>query len=142
MEHTLRYQNQTDMKTWNLFFIFLIGLSSCIVEVELDAPYVEVGNIDEYETKEVIHERWSNGVLVYEEAIYHTWLEIDFRNTGGVKAYHVQAEIVFFNGNREIQSININLPDIRSGNTYVYTLETGFNSIYDYSDYDVHVYWE
>jgi hypothetical protein len=130
------------MKTWNLIFLLLIGLSSCIVEVDLNPPFIEVGNIDEYETKEVIHETWVNGVLVYEEAIYHTWLEIDFRNTGGVKAYNVQAEIAFFNGNREIQTININLPDIRSGNTYVYTLETGFNSIYDYSDYDVHVYWE
>ncbi len=130
------------MKGYTIILALLIPLSGCIVEVDMNPSYVEIGNIDEYETKEIVHETWINGVLVYEEAIYHTWLEMDFQNTGGIKAYNVQAEIIFFKGNREIQTININLPDIRSGNTYVYTLETGFNSIYDYSDYSVHVFWE
>ncbi|MCK5468862.1 MAG: hypothetical protein KAI99_10135 [Cyclobacteriaceae bacterium] len=130
------------MKTLIIFIATLIGISSCIVEVELDPPYIDVRNIDEYETKEIIHEVWSGGVLIYEEVEYHTWLEIEFHNTGGIRAYNVWAEIIFYNGHREIQTTTIYLPDIRSGNSYKYAMDTGFESIYDYTDYDVNVYWE
>lgn len=130
------------MKTLIILLTTLIAVSSCIVEVELNPPYIDVGNIDEYETKEVIHEVWSDGVLIYEEAIFHSMLEIDFQNTGGVRADNVWAEVIFYNGHREIQTTTIYLPDIRSGNSHTYTLDTGFESIYDYTNYDVNVYWE
>lgn len=130
------------MKSSVILFSFLIGLSSCIVEIELDPPYIEVENLHEYETKEVIHEVWSGGVLIYEEAIYYAWLEIDFQNRGGLKAENISAEVIFYNGKREIQTTTIYLPDIRSGHSYTYTLDTGFESMYDYSDYEVKVYWE
>ena len=130
------------MKTLFIFIATLIGISSCIVELELDPPFIDVRNIDEYETCEVIHEVWSDGVLIYEEVLFHSWLEIEFQNTGGVRADEVWAEVVFYNGSHEIQTNNIYLPNIRSGNTYTYTLDTGFDSIYDYTSYDVNVYWE
>lgn len=130
------------MKSIILFLSILIGISSCIVEVDLNPPHIVVGNLNEYETKEVIHEIWSGGVLIYEEAIYYTWLEIEFQNYGGLKADNIWAEVIFYDGNREIQTITIYIPDIRSGHSYTYTLDTGFESMYDYSDYEVNVYWE
>lgn len=130
------------MKSTVLFLSILIGISSCIVEVDLNPPYIEVGNLNEYETKEVTHEIWSGGVLIYEEAIYYTWLEIEFQNKGGLRAENVWAEVTFYDGNREIKTTNIYLPDIRAGHSYNYTLDTGFDSIYDYTDYEVNVIWE
>ena len=130
------------MKSFAIIFSLAVGLSSCIVEVDLAPPYLEIGNIDEYETKEVFHEIWSDGVLVYEEADYHVWLEIEFQNTGGIRAENVSAEVIFYNGQREIQSTTIYLPNIHAGNAYNYSMDTGFESIYDYTDYDVFVYWE
>lgn len=52
------------------------------------------------------------------------------------------AEIGFYNGRHQIQTITIYLPSIHSGNFYKYSLDTGFKSIYDYTDYEVYVYWE
>jgi hypothetical protein len=130
------------MKKIILYTLFLITFTSCIVEIELDPPYVNSGHIEEYETKEVINQVWSGGILVYEEAIYHAWMEIEFENLGGVRASNVWAEIIFYDGIYEIQTISIFLPDIRPGNTYRYTLNTGFKSIFDYSDYKINVYWE
>ena len=130
------------MKSLVIISSLLIGLSSCIIEVELEPPYLEIGNIKEYETKEVLHESWSDGVLIYEDADYHAWLEIEFHNTGGVRAKNVSAEVIFYNGHREIQTTTVFLPNIHSGNSYTYSLDTGFESIYDYSDYEVHVFWE
>ena len=132
----------TEMKTLIIFFFALISFSSCIIEVELEEPYVRVGNIEEYETKEIIQEIWSNGSLIYEEANYTVWLEIEFHNNGGLRADDVWAEVIFYNNHREVQAVTIYLPSIRSGNSFVYTLDTGFESIYDYNDYEVSVYWE
>ena len=130
------------MKTLTIFFFALITFSSCIIEVELEEPYVSVGNIEEYKTKEIIQEVWSNGVLIYEEAKHTVWLEIEFQNNGGLRADDVWAEVIFYNNHREVQAVTIYLPSIRSGNSFVYTLDTGFESIYDYNDYEVSVYWE
>lgn len=130
------------MKPYLIFALMLISFSSCIVEMDLNPPYVNVGDIDEYETKEVIQEIWSDGVLVFEESVYHAWLDIEFYNTGGFRAENVWAEVVFYDGYREIRTITIDLPNLRSGNTYTYTIDSGFESIYDYSDFDVNVYWD
>ena len=130
------------MKPYIIFAFILISFSSCLVEVDLNPPYVQVGTIDEYETKEVIEEIWSNGVLIYEESIHHAWLDIEFYNTGGIRAEDVWAEVIFYSGHRESRTITIDLPNLRAGNIYTYTLDTGFESIYDYSDVDVHVYWD
>lgn len=130
------------MKTIILYLSILIGISSCIVEVDLNPPHIDIGTLNEFETKEVIHEIWSGGVLIYEEAIYYAWLEIEFQNNGGLKAENIWAEVIFYDGNREIQTITIYIPDIRSGHSYTYTLDTGFETMYDYSDYEVNVYWE
>lgn len=125
-----------------LFIALLIGISSCIVELELDPPFIDIGNINEYETREVIHEVWSDGVLIYEEVLFHSWLEIEFQNIGGARADDVWAEVIFYNGGHEIQTNTIYLPNIRPRNSYIYTLNTGFESFYDYTSYDVNVYWE
>jgi hypothetical protein len=77
-----------------------------------------------------------------EEYIYHTFLEIEFLNTGGFTARNIWAEVSFYDGGRFIKTININLPKIYAGETYIYELNTGFNSIYDYTDYEVSVYWD
>ncbi len=130
------------MKTPIIFFLALFSLSSCILEIEMDPPYVSVGNIDEYETKEVIHEVWLGGVLIHEEVVYTAWLDMDFFNRGGIRAEDVWAEITFYDGHRDIKTISIDLPNLRAGSTYSFTLDTGFNSMYDYTDYDVNVYWE
>ena len=130
------------MKSFIIFAFLLISFSSCLVEVDLNPPHVNVGSIDEYETKEVIREVWSNGVLIYEEVIYHAWLDIEFYNSGGIRAENVWAEVVFYDGHREIQTISIDLPNLRSGNMYNYTLDTGFESMYDYTDFNINVYWD
>ena len=130
------------MKTPIIFFLILLSLSSCIVEIEMDPPYVSVDHIDEYETKEVIHEVWSRGILIHEEMIYKAWLDMDFSNSGGVRAEDVWAEILFYDGQRIIKTISIDLPDLRAGNTHHYSLDTGFDSIYDYTDYEINVFWE
>lgn len=135
-------QNLTKMKHYLIFVLLLVSFSSCIVEMDLNPPHVNVGDIDEYETKEVIHEVWSNGVLIYEESIYHAWLDIEFYNSGGIRAENVWAEVVFYNGHHTVQTISIDLPNLRSGHTFTYTIDTGFESMYDYSDYDINVYWD
>ena len=130
------------MKAFTILIITAISFSSCIVEMELDPPYVNVGQINEYETKEIIKEVWSGGVLIYEESIYHAWLDVEFYNSGGLTADNVWAEIQFFKNSREIHTISVHLPNIRSGHKLTYNLDTGFESIYDYSDFEVNVYWE
>ena len=135
-------QNLSKMKTLIIFFAFSMAFSSCIVELEMDPPYIEIGTIDEYETKEVIRETWSGGILIYEEVQFHSWLDIEFQNVGGLRADNVWAEVIFYNRQHEIQTISIHLPDIHSGYTYTYSLDTGFESMYDYTDYAVDVYWE
>lgn len=130
------------MKSTLISLAFLGIFSSCIVEVDLNPPYVNIENIDEYETRDIINEVWSNGVLVFEEVRLDTWLEIEFRNRGGLSAENVWAEVIFYDGNYEIHATTIYLPDLRAGNSYVYNLQTGFESLYDYTDYNVSVYWE
>jgi len=130
------------MKTPIIPFLFLISLSSCFVEIEMDPPYVDVGHIDEYETQEVVHEVWSRGVLIHEEIKYTAWLDMEFTNNGGLRAKDVWVEILFYDGYRTIKTMSIDLPDLRAGSTHQYTLNTGFNSIYDYTDYEINVYWE
>lgn len=130
-----------------LFFILVAAsvlnpLNGCMVELEIDPPYVQLYGTDEYETREVIKEVWSGDVLLYEEVQYHAWLELEFRNTGGLKAYNVQAEVIFYNGPYELSSVIIPLPDLRSDRNYVCTLDTGFESSYDYSDFEVNIYWD
>lgn len=130
------------MRTYAILLITATVFTSCIIELELDPPYINVGQIDEYETREIIDEVWSGGILVYEKSINHAWLDIEFYNSGGLTAEFVWAEVQFYNNNRLIQTIALDLPNIRSGNKYIYTLDTGFKSIYDYSDFEVKVYWE
>jgi hypothetical protein len=116
------------MKKIVIPLIAIISMSSCIVEVDMTPANVVVGEINEYETKEVIREVWSGNNLVYEEYIYHTFLEIEFLNTGGFTARNIWAEVSFYDGGRFIKTININLPKIYAGETYIYELNTGFNS--------------
>jgi hypothetical protein len=117
-------------------------MSSCIVEVDMTPPHIVVGNIDEYESKEVINEIWSGNVLVYEEFVYRTYLEIEFINTGGHTARNVWAEVDFYDGGYHIKTTSIRLPKIYAGDRYIYEFDSGFESIYDYTDYEVSVYWD
>lgn len=124
------------------FSVLTLLFSSCIVEIEFDPPNVTVGTIEEYETEEVIREVWSRGVLIYEEIDYTAWIEMEFINNGGLRADNVWAEVIFYDGNRKIQTISFDIPDLRSGNAYTYTLDTGFDSTFDYTDYEINVYWD
>jgi len=130
------------MKKLFIPLIVLIAMSSCIVEVDMMPSQVIVGEINEYETKEVVNEIWSGNKLVYEEFIYRTYLEIEFINTGGFTARNVWAEISFYNGSYTIKNVTINLPKIYAGDTYIYEFDSGFDSIYDYTDYEVTVFWD
>jgi len=130
------------MKKLIIPVLFILTLSSCFVEVDMTPSYVEIGNIDEYETKEVTKEVWSGGVLIYEEFVYHTFLEIEFINTGGMTARNVWAEVYFYYGPNTIKVTTIDLPKLYSGDRYVYQLNTGFDSMYDYTDYEVSVHWD
>ena len=130
------------MKKIFVILFAIAALSSCIVELELEAPYVQLSATDEFETREVIKEVWSGDVLLYEEVLYHAWLELEFRNTGGLKANNVHAEVIFYNGYFELSSVIIHLPNLRSGGSYVHAFDTGFESIYDYTDYEVNIYWD
>ena len=130
------------MKSITLFILVTFSFSSCIIEMELGEPFVNIRNINEYETKEIVQEIWSGRTLVYEESIYHAWLDIEFQNTGGIRATDISAEIIFYDHHREIRHIEIYIPDISAGNSYTYSLDTGFESNYDYSDYEVSIYWE
>jgi len=130
------------MKKIFVFLLVIISMTGCIVDVDMTPANLVVGEINEFQTKEVINEVWSGNKLVYEEYIYHTYLEIEFLNTGGFAARNVRAEVSFYDGGRFIKTININLPRIYAGETYIYEFNTGFNSIYDYTDYEVSVYWD
>jgi hypothetical protein len=130
------------MKKLIIPLFLIVTLSSCIIEVDMTPSYVEIGNIDEYETKEVIKEVWSGGQLIYEEFIYHTFLEIEFINTGGMSASNVWAEIYFYNGPHTIRTTTINLPTLYAGDRYIYELNTGFDSLNEYTDYEVSVHWD
>ncbi|NJN26505.1 MAG: hypothetical protein HC819_11270 [Cyclobacteriaceae bacterium] len=130
------------MKAIPIFFILLLGLTGCYIEIELDPTQVVVEDTGEYETREIVSEVWSNGQWVSSKYINHTWLSIDLYNAGSLKACGVYADIVFYRGYKAIKTISVNIPDIRPGHRYNYTLETGFNSLRDYDDYSVDVYWE
>lgn len=117
-------------------------MSSCIVEVDMTPSHVVVGEINEYETKEVISEIWSGNKLVYEEVVYRTHLEIEFINTGGFTARNVWAEVSFYDGSYLIKTSRINLPKIYAFDTYTFEFDSGFESIYDYTDYEISVYWD
>ena len=130
------------MKYLMILSLVTISLSGCVIEMELGEPYIQIRNIDEYETREVIQEIWSRGVLIYEESVYQAWLDIQFQNTGDITASEVSAEIIFYNHHRAIQTARIYLPDIRPGDLYTYSLNSGFESMHDYTDYEVNVYWE
>lgn len=125
-----------------ILFFAIGALSSCMVEHELDPPYIYLSSSDEFETREVIKEVWSGDILLYEEVQYHAWLELEFRNTGGLEAFNVRAEVNFYDGYYQLHSVIIRLPDMRSGKTYVHAFDTGFESMFDYTDYEVNIYWD
>ena len=117
-------------------------MSSCIIEVDMTPSYVQVIKTNEYETKVVINEIWSGGRLVYEEFYYQTFLHMEFVNTGGMAARNIRVDVAFFNGPYTIKATSVFLPTLYSGDKYIYDLNTGFESIYDYTDYKVTVYWD
>ena len=141
----LRKQNIKSMKTRISLFIatlFMIGsLSSCYVDLEIDEPFVDVTHISEYETKDVIYQEFENGKLIYEEAVYKAWLEIDLWNSGGLRARNVEVEIVIFDQNHEHSSY-IRTQDIRPGESITLDFDTGYDFSNDYIDYEVYVYWD
>ena len=130
------------MKKLLIPIVVLMAMSSCIVEVDMTPSNVIVGEINEYETKEVINEIWSDGKLVYEEFVYRTFLEIEFINTGGFTARNVWADVSFYDGAYLIKTVRVNLPKIYAFESYSHEFDTGFESIYDYTDYEISVYWD
>jgi len=130
------------MKKLVIPIIIITALSSCIVEVDLTPSNIIVGNINEYESREVVNEIWSNGKLLYEEYYYRAYLEIEFINTGGATARNITADVSFNNGAYHIKDVTVRFPKIHAGDTYIYSFDTGFESMYDYTDYEVAVYWD
>jgi hypothetical protein len=131
------------MKALNtLPILLLLILSSCYVDLELDRSYVHVGAIEEYETKEVINQVWSRGQLIYEEAVYTAWLDLEFINTGGMTARNVWAEITIYEGYRMLRSQSIDLPNIKGGHSVTISYDTGQDFTDDFTDYEVSVYWD
>ena len=122
--------------------LIITFMSSCIIEVDMTPSYVQIIKTDEYETKVVINEVWNGGRLVYEEYFYETYLHLELRNTGGLAARNVRVDVSFYDGPYSIKTSRVHLPTLYSGDTYSYELKTGFESIYDYADYEVTVIWD
>jgi len=133
------------MKTGNSLFIAVIFtmvfLSSCYVDLELGEPFVDVMHIEEYETKDVIYQEFTNGVLVYEEAIYNAWLDIELYNSGATRARNVEVEIEIFDQG-STRSTVINTRDLKPGESINLTFNTGYAYSNDYINYKVYVYWD
>jgi hypothetical protein len=139
---TSKQINEKKMRKLLVPLAVVLFMSSCIVEVDMTPSHILVGNINEYESKEVINEIWSGNVLVYEDFVYRTFLEIEFINTGGNTARNVWAEVDFYNGGYHIKTTSIRLPKIYSGDRHIYEFDSGFESLYDYTEYQVSVYWD
>ncbi len=130
------------MKKLVIVFAFLISMSSCIVEIDMMPAHLQLLSNNEYETKVVINEVWSGGKLVYEEYVYHTFLEIEVMNTGGMTARNARVFVHFYDGAFLIKTTSLRLPRIYSGEKYIHTFNSGFGSIYDYTDYEISIQWE
>ncbi|GEM_PF-2373759 len=130
-------------RLFTLLAIFLLmgSLSSCYVDIEVADPFVDVVSVHEYETKDVVYQEFENGVLVYEEAVYNAWIDIDLWNNGGFRARNVQVEIVMFDRHSQ-QTTVLSTKDIRPGETITVSYNTGYAFTNDYIDYDVYVYWD
>jgi hypothetical protein len=134
--------NTIAMKKLIIFLAIAIASSSCIIEVDMTPPNVIVDEINEYQTREVFREVWSGNKLIYEEYIYHNYLEIYFCNIGGITARNVWAEVSFYDDNFLIERHTIDLPKIYAGETLIYEFSTSFQSTSHYPDYEVVVYWD
>ncbi len=116
-------------------------LSSCYVELDMGAPYVDVMHAEEYETKDVIYQEYDNGHLVYEEAIYNAWIEVEIYNSGSTTARNVQVEIeVVDHGGSHVTVLNTK--NLSPGESVNLTYDTGYAFTNDYINYEVFVYWE
>lgn len=130
------------MKKLIIPLLIMALMSSCIIEVDMTPSNVQIIKTNEYETKVVVNEVWSGGRLVYEEFYYLTYLTMEFVNTGGMTARNIRADITFYDGPFTIKTTSVFLSKLYSGDRYNYDLKTGFESIYDYTDYNVTVHWD
>ena len=121
---------------------FIILLSSCIVELDMNPAHIEVQSTDEYEEKNVTNEVWRGNVLVQQTYTMHTFLEIKYHNSGGLRARNVYTKVHFYDNGYHIKTIIVDLPSISPHETIVQNLDTDFDSIYDYSDYEVEIFWD
>ncbi len=131
------------MKRFFLIFLPLIFLlSRCYIDVEVGEPYVNVRHVDEYETSEIVSQVYSGGQLIYKEIINHAWIDIELHNTGNFKACNVSAEIYLYRGSRAIIHDVVYFPNLRSGEAFTVSYDTGFNFLSDYDDYEVIAHWD
>ena len=133
------------MKTRTLFSLAILLsmtlLSSCYVDLELGEAYVDVMHVEEYETKDVIYQEFDNGVLVYEEAVYDAWLEIELWNSGGSTARNVQVEIEVMDHHGSQVTV-IHTKNLSPHESVNLSFNTGYAFTNDYINYKVYVYWD
>lgn len=122
------------------FFLLLLFMSSCFYEAEVEAPYVEIYNTEEYETQELIR-TYSDRYGTYREYAHKAWIEVDLQNTGGIRARNVSVKFFVYRGNQEYSSL-IHVADLFPGESTTITYDTGFSFISDYDDFEVFVYWD
>lgn len=132
------------MKAKVIFFpaivLVLISLNSCYVDHEYYEPHVELVNVDEYETKEVLYQEYDRGQLVYEEAIYEAWMDIEIYNAGSEPARNVKIEVTIL-GYPEYHDY-IHVGWLSPGEYTTLSYYTGYEFTSDYDGYDISLYWE
>jgi len=124
-----------------IFLVMLTSLSGCYFDGEYAEPHVELIHAHEYETKEIIQQVYERGRLVYEEAAYRAWIDLEFENLGSFTAHNVEAVITLW-GNRGTYSFTLFLNSIRPGEVVNISYDTGFDFITDYNSYEVEIYWD
>lgn len=127
--------------TFSGIAVLLLSLNGCYIDEYYGEPYIELVNVDEYETKEVVYQEYDRGQLVYEEAIYEAWMDIEIHNSGGEPARNVQVEITLYDGNR-VYTDRINAGWLSPGEYTTLSYDTGFEFTSDYDGYDISLYWE
>lgn len=130
------------MKNTLISITFILTVSSCIVEIDMTPPYVEVGQIDEYQSSQVVRMVWSGDILLYEEISNQVMADIEFYNSGGLMARNVQADITIVDNYGNNHTTTVYLPDIPAGASTIYTVNTGYAFLSDYQNIQATVFWD
>lgn len=106
--------------------MLLLMLSGCIIE-DLDPADLIIIDIEEYESARLFGPR--------------AFVDFSVENLGDLTAFNVEAELVFFNGSRELEVIWVDLPSIRASEVHTASVNTRMD-FSDYDDFEIYLYWD